>query len=146
VPYEPLDHTADVGFILRAPTRDALFVAALEAFTDTVTELAAVAPRIERRLAVAADDLPGLLVEWLEELVYRFEVDGLLFAEATIEIEADPGESGGGLRLVATARGEPFDAERHPLKVLVKAVTYHGLEAGRDSAGTGWTAQVILDI
>lgn len=141
--YEPLDHTADVGFILRAPSREGLFVAALEAFTGTVSELAAVAPRIERRVVVEADDLPGLLVEWLEELIVRFEVDCFLFAAAEVEIEERPG---GGLRLVSTLRGEPYDPARHPIEVQVKAVTYHGLEAGRDPAGDGWLARVILDI
>jgi len=41
-------------------------------------------------------------------------------------------------------RGERFDAARHPLKVQVKAVTYHGLEVARDEGG--WRARVIFDI
>jgi SHS2 domain-containing protein len=144
VPHEFTSHTADVAVELRAATREALFAEALVAFTDTVTDPARVEPAGEHELEVEARDLESLLVEWLGELVYRFEVDGLLFREAEVEIRERPG--GGGLRLTAQARGEPYDEERHPLKVLVKGVTYHELEVREEEGGAGWFARVVLDI
>jgi SHS2 domain-containing protein len=141
VPYEFLDHTADVAVELYAPTREALFAEALAAFTATLTDPQKVDAEVTHRLEVAAEDLPGLMVEWLGELVYRFEVDGLLFARAKVAIE----ERGGGFRLVAEARGESYDEEKHPLEVQVKGVTYHRLEV-REEPGGGWFGRVIFDI
>ena len=47
-------------------------------------------------------------------------------------------------RLQATLGGEPFDAQRHGVKVLIKAVTYHALEVREDP--DGWQATVVFDI
>jgi SHS2 domain-containing protein len=142
VPHEFTSHTADVAVELRAASREALFAEALVAFTDTVTDPKRVEPAGEYELEVEAPDLESLLIEWLGELVYRFEVDGLLFREAAVEI----GDGPEGLRLTARARGEPYDEERHPLKVQVKGVTYHELEVRRDDETGGWFGRVVLDI
>lgn len=136
-----LDHTADLAVELEAASLPELFVAALEAFTDAIVELRQVRPREGRRLVAEAADRELLLVSWLEEALYAFEVDGLLFRTATVEILP---REGGGLRLEAEARGEPYDPRRHPLKVLIKGITYHGLEVLRRDGG--WTGRLIFDI
>jgi SHS2 domain-containing protein len=140
VSYRFLDHTADVGAELAAPELGALMAEALAAFTDTVTVRAGVEPRLERRFALEAGDAETLLVDWLGEALYAFEVDSLLFRDAEVEVAA----AGDRLHLTARARGETYDPERHPIKVLVKGITYHGLEIRRDR-GT-WRARVIFDI
>lgn len=140
MPYEFTSHTADVAVELRAVSREALFADALVAFTDTVTDPAAVAPEEAHDLSAEAEDLESLMVEWLGELVYRFEVDGLLFRDAEVRLE----EAGGRFRLAARARGEPYDTDRHPLEVQVKGVTYHELRV--EKADDGWVGRVVFDI
>lgn len=137
---EPLDHTADVGFELEAASLAELFAGAAAALTDVVTDVAAVRPAETLEVELEADDRELLLVEWLEELVYRLDSESRLFRRAEVELE----ERGGRVALRATLRGEPFDPARHPLKVAIKGVTYHGLEVRR--AGEGWRARVIFDI
>lgn len=136
-----LDHTADTGVEVWAPDREGLFSEALRAFTDTITDVAAVEPVVARELAVGAESLPDLMLEWLEELLYRFETEGLLFSGAQVALR----EEAGRLALSARAAGEEYDAGRHPLKILIKAVTYHHLEVNHRDDGT-WRAQVIFDI
>ena len=46
--------------------------------------------------------------------------------------------------LDATTRGEPVDAARHAIRLLVKGVTYHALSA--IETPEGWQGTVILDI
>jgi SHS2 domain-containing protein len=140
VTYRFLEHTADCGLEVEAESRERLFAEALAGLTDTITELARVEERERRDLAVAAASFEDLLVEWLGELVFRFETEGLLFRRAEVAIAGEPPE----LRLAATAWGEAYDPRRHPLKVLVKAVTHHRLEVTATDAG--WRAQVLLDI
>ncbi len=141
MPYQFLDHTADVAVELRASSRNALFAEALAAFVDTVTDPGTVAAEEGLGLEVEAEDLESLMVEWLGELVYRFDVDGLLFREAEVRVE----DCGEGLRLTAEALGERFDEKRHPLKVHVKAVTWHGLVVREEEDGS-WFGHVVFDI
>jgi SHS2 domain-containing protein len=81
-----------------------------------------------------------LLVDWLNELLYRFEVQNMLVSDATVALR----EAAGQWYLEASIAGEPFDAARHPTRVLVKSATYHGLHITRE-AGT-WKARVVFDI
>ena len=136
-----LDHTADVGADIDAASRDELFAEAARALCETIVDPATVRPSLERRFDLAAPDLETLLVDWLGELVFVFEVDRQLFRDAEVTVAEDEA----GWRLAAVARGEPYDPERHPVRVLVKAVTYHQIEVVRRDDGT-WHARVIFDI
>lgn len=152
------DHTADVGVEVEAPDRASLFAEALRAFTDTLTPLEGVEAdasgdrSIEREIELEAESLEELLMVWLEELLFLFEVDSLLFSGARVrlreslepgwEAETHPGSET--YRLTAVARGETYDPDRHPLKVLIKGVTYHELKV--EEAADGWHARIIFDI
>jgi protein archease len=140
VPWSVVEHTADVGIEVRAATLAALFADAAAGFCDVITEAARIGVDEERAFEVEAAGLDLLLVAWLEELLFRFETTGVLYprGEATIEGKGDSWS------LRARMRGERFDASRHPLKVQVKAITYHELDVTRDEHG--WRARVILDI
>lgn len=142
MPYRPLDHTADIGVEIEAPSRKALFEEALQAFTEAVAELGKVEPARQRWIELAAETAEDLLVLFLEELLYLFEVDGLLFRRARVEI--DEATTGEGLSLAAVLEGEPYDPAKHPIKVLIKGVTYHRLAA--EPRGGGWYGRVIFDI
>jgi SHS2 domain-containing protein len=140
VTYRFIEHTADTGLEVEAGTLEDLFVEALRGMTDCITEVEQVAPKTHHRLGVRAGDLGRLLVEWLSEAVYLFEVEDLLFSRAEVEIE----ESKEGFELEATAAGEPYDPDRHPVKIAIKAVTYHQLAV--EQTASGWRARVIFDI
>ncbi len=139
--WKALDHTADAGVLVTAGDREALFVEALRAMTDCITEVDRVRPRQRRSIRLAADDAESLLVEWLGEALYRFEVEGFLAAAAQLTIRD---REGAGLVLAGEMLGEPHDPERHPHKLAIKAITYHGLEVA--PAGSAWRARVIFDI
>ncbi len=98
--------------------------------------------RLETRpVELSAPDLEQLLVEWLGEALYLFDARGFVAASGRLRIRQ---RSSGGLELRGEMAGERHDPERHPLKVLVKAITYHRLEVGPTRAG--WRARVIFDI
>ena len=141
MPWETLDHTADVGVVVTAADRETLFVEALRALTDCITEVARVRRSERRTVRLVADNAELLLVEWLGEALYRFDVEGFVASGARLEISEPPG---GGLALVGEMTGETYDPDRHPHKVAVKAITYHGLEVAATAGG--WRARVIFDI
>ncbi|MFQ5350202.1 MAG: archease [Thermoanaerobaculia bacterium] len=141
MPWEALEHTADAGVVVTAGDRETLFAEALRALTDCITEVERVRPDEHRRVRLSGDNVELLLVEWLGEAVYRFDVEGFVVAGARVEISE---ASGGGLMLRGEMAGELYDPDRHPHKVAIKAVTYHGLEVA--ATGDGWRAKVIFDI
>ncbi len=135
--WEVLEHTADTG--IRATgdgPEEALVNAALGMFS-ILTDLDTVRPVREARVKVAATDREALLHDWLEELLFLSQTRGMLFSRFAVQHFADT-------HLDAIAWGEPLDAERHPLKVEIKAVTYHQLRFG--PAGDGWEAAAVFDI
>jgi protein archease len=140
VSWAVVEHTADVGIEVRAASLGELFADAAAGFVDTIVPVTQVQPDVERELSVEATALDLLLVAWLDELLYVFDTEGLLLPAGVVEVIA----ADGACTLTARMRGERWDPARHPQKVQVKAITYHGLEvAHRDN---GWFARVIFDI
>ena len=137
VMYETFEHTADLGLRIKAPDLPTLFVEAGRALTSVLLDNPEDI-RAEREIAIRIEgsDREYLLFDWLNELLYRFETERLLFAEFNVALD----KSG----LSAACRGEPADPQRHRLAHEVKAITYHQLQV-RQTAD-GWEAQVIVDI
>ena len=138
--WRPFEHTADVGLEVEAGTLGELFAEAGAGLCDTVTDRSRVEPRMRRETSLAAPAPDLLLVEWLEELLFRLDAHRELWSEHAVTVSEGPS----GWSLAATSRGEAFDPARHPVKVQVKAVTYHALEVARTA--NGWRAIVLLDI
>src|SRR3954468_21937163 len=138
--YRFIDHTADVAAELDGGSPGELFTSAAQGLTANIRPLEGVRPSVPQSVTLEAPTLEDLLVDWLNELLYRFEVRNVLFSDADVTIE----ERDGRWALSATARGEPFDPSRHPSRVLVKSATYHGLQVTREQ-GT-WRARVVFDI
>ncbi|HUS81804.1 MAG TPA: archease [Dehalococcoidia bacterium] len=136
-PFETFDHTADVGIIARGAGLAEAFASAAKAMFSLMVDLGRVEPRDERRIEVEAEDVEGLLVGWLAELLYVSEVDNLVFNRFDVDEISDT-------RIVARAFGEPLDLDRHNPKLMVKAVTRHMLEVAPESGG--YRVRVILDI
>ena len=135
--FEILEHTADIGLGLASGDLNGLFTEAGRGFLALVVENSGdVLPRVERRIVVQSDSLADLLFDWLSELLYLFEVKRMVFCGFDIKIE--------GTSLVAVARGEGIDPQRHHLAREVKAITYHSLSVAK--VGEEWRARVIVDI
>lgn len=138
VPYELIDHTADIGFRVRGRDLGQLFARAALALHDIIADTAAARPVVERQIRVISKSLDEALIRFLEEAHYLFEVEKILLAEVHAEV-VDVNGAG------ATVRGEPFDPRRHELRRPVKAVTYHDL-AIEPAPDSGFEARVILDL
>ena len=94
------------------------------------------AGEVERALAAVPASVHGVL----EEVLFRFEVGGFLprTTRATVA------EHGREWVAELEVSGERRDPARHPVRVLIKGVTYHALAVER--VAEGWRAKVIFDI
>jgi SHS2 domain-containing protein len=135
-----VDHTADVAARLQGATLDELFAAAAGALTAVLTVPENVEPVRSIAMTLQASGVELLLVDWVAELLYRFETEAFLVAAARPRVS----ETEGRWRLEAEVSGEPRDPGRHPIKVLVKAVTYHGLQIERRDAG--YETLLVFDV
>ena len=136
---EHFEHTADVGFRVRAGSPSELFETAAEGLFDyIVANRSAVAAAVTEPVALRAGSMDDLLIAWLNELIFRCETEHRLYARFHVQLSED------GTSLDARIAGEPIDANRHVLDHEVKAVTRHGASLRREAGG--WLAEMILDI
>ena len=135
--YRQLPHTADLAWQIRGDSLPELFENAACALVSTMTDRRYLRRLEKREIEVESPDREALLVDWLNRLLYLFDVEGFLGREFQLDTLTDQ-------RLEATAWGEVFDPERHPEKTAIKAATYHHLEIV--PRGAGWQATVILDL
>lgn len=132
---------ADLAFRAEEPTLEELFRTAWRATLEVMLPPPASLQARERRsirLAKPAVDL--LLFDFLSELVYYKDAEGLLLAVQSLVLRQEPA----GCTLEAEAAGERADPERHRLGTDVKAVTLHRFALERTPAG--WRATVVLDL
>jgi SHS2 domain-containing protein len=133
--FELLEHTADVGVRARGATLEEAFEQATLGLAEV---LGAWRPGQGETVAVAvtAGDTAGLLVDWLNEVLWLHETRGHA-AVAGVRVErAGDGRAAGSVTFSSTA--PPADG------TFVKAVTYHRLRVDRDAGG--WLAEVYLDV
>jgi SHS2 domain-containing protein len=136
--YENLPHTADAAVRVRGESWEDLLEKSARAFYDVMTDERRVGPGTEERtVAVEGADHEEVLVAWLGEFLYFYEVHRLLFGG--IAFEEATGE-----RVRARLQGEAFDPERHEIKTEIKAVTYHGLSVRQEEGE--WVAEVVFDL
>jgi SHS2 domain-containing protein len=131
-----IEHTADVGLRVWAPTLDELFAEAAVALIDVMGAATGPSDRIEH-VHIDAPDLGALFVDWLSEVLFLFDGRGFVTRAADVRVEVDP------WKLEAPLRGSDAEAfvQHGP---AVKAITYHGLEVAEGKGG--YEARVYLDV
>jgi len=135
--YKTIEHTADIGIEVESPDQAGIFTGSALAMFDLMFGLDRV-ERKERRLVKAdGDSLEELLVAWLNEVLYVYAVDKMLFSKFT---DAELG----GNSFSAWGWGERIDPGAHVAEMEIKAATYHGLGFKRTEGG--WTARIIFDV
>ncbi len=136
-PYEVFEHTADIGLHAYGDTLAELFIHAAQGMESLMVPLEQVCIQVSHEIVVDGHDSVSLLIAWLNELIFLFDTEYLIFREFNID---DLSET----HLKGHASGEPYDAQRHDLSSAIKAVTWH--EAIVERTESGYKARVIFDI
>jgi SHS2 domain-containing protein len=134
--YEVLEHTADVGLRLTGESPQEVLEAAAEGLA-TLQGAWFPGEGDEQPVEVTAGDLPGLLVAWLDELLFLMESRDAVIGGVSV----DRGEEG---RVVGTVR-LALRGDRDLESVGVKAATLHRIRFERETNGA-WSADVYLDV
>ncbi|MDY9927486.1 archease [Methanosarcina sp.] len=139
--YEYLEHTADIKFLAYGNTLEEVFENAALAMFNVIIDTGKVSGDTTREVFLTSPDPESLLVDWLSELLYLFEVDEIIFWKFRVE---EVSEEAGEYSIKALASGEKYYPESHPFETEIKAVTYNQLEL--EKTASGWKAQVVVDI
>lgn len=136
---ETFEHTADLGLRIFAVDLPDLFRTAGEALFDVIVDNRQDVRVLETEpVALTGESAEDLLLEWLNELVFRSETQHRLYTRFDLAVDET------GRRLEGTIGGESIDRARHVLDHEVKAATRHGLSV--QNRNGGWVAEVVLDI
>jgi len=134
--FEVIDHTADIGIAAYGSDLKEAFANAAYAMFSLMVDLKGVGDALCHEVEVTAENREDLLVAWLNELIYLFEVEGILFKRFRVGELTET-------RLSSRCYGEGIDPVRHRIKMAVKAATYHMLKVEK---GDGFRVQVLFDI
>jgi len=129
-----VEHTGELELRLYAPNLASLLEEAARALADVMAEDASGPPTAPaEHVELTATDREALLLDWLNELVYRSDVAKRVYADVHVERANDR-------HMEATVRGrEPTSP-----KTAVKAATWHRLRV--HDTPKGLEATVILDV
>ena len=151
--FKVLDISGDIGLKAYGKSKNEVFINAAIGMYSLITNLDSIKEKKTINVSVESHSPDGLLVSWLNELIFHFDAYG--FIGRKIEITEFPpsltlpprgGGMGGGeaYKLKATISGEDFDPERHEGRLLIKAATYHRLRI--EKVDDVWETDVIFDI
>jgi SHS2 domain-containing protein len=128
------EHTGDVQLRIVAPALPQLFVEAGMALAELISERRGQSSeQAIETVEVHAPDREALLVEWLNELIFRGETERKVYDEFRITSLSDQ-----------SLRAEIRGAAPEQLRTAVKAATFHRLEIATQAGG--YSATVVLDV
>ena len=134
-PFEIVEHTADAGVRITAPDLETFFADAARGMFHLISDTGVEGWPAQHTVDLAAPDMETLLVDWLSELLYLFEVKKFFFEDVAFE-QLEPE------RLQARVSGISWRGLMSGTEI--KAVTHHMLEVSHGLEG--YSATVYFDL
>ncbi|MFH0764028.1 MAG: archease [Candidatus Omnitrophota bacterium] len=135
--YEQFPHTADIGVRVFGGGLKELFENAAFAMFDLLADLEGLKGDIIKDFEIKAPNKEELLVDWLDELLFNFYTNEIIFYKFEVEEISET-------RLKAKAFGRPIAANRNRLKTEIKAATYSDLNIMKTDSG--FQVEIIFDV
>lgn len=135
--FEIIDISGDVGIKAFGGSIEEVFKNSAIGMYSLITDLEGVKGQKTINISSESNSLEGLLVSWLNELIFHFDAYNFIGKDIVI-LEMS------GRKLRASVTGEEFDTERHERKLLLKAATYHRLKV--EKVRDIWEADIIFDV
>lgn len=134
--FDIIEHTADAGIVAYGVSLKEAFANVAYGMFSLIADLDGVKEDFRRSVQIEAHDQEGLVVAWLNDLLYLLDVEGVILKRFDVSFLTDTG-------LKAEVFGERIDRSRHVLRAGIKAATYHSLEIHKDG---GYSIRVIFDV
>jgi SHS2 domain-containing protein len=131
---------ADIAFEAEGESIEDVFRGATQALLESMANPATVSGGWERTIERSDQDVSSLLFDWLSDMVYWKDAEGVVFREATFTLT----QGGNVWRLRGRLIGAPVDPQTQELRDDVKGVTKHLYELKRTNGR--WKVRVVLDV
>ena len=131
--YEEIAHTADWSIHVWAQDFQGLLTESARGMIALTNAVASESPRTQREIALEAVDAEGLLVAFLEELLYLSETENLLF-DGYDDLKVE------GFTLSGIMEGGALRS----MEKEIKAVTFHNLEIRQSERGL--EVEIVFDV
>ncbi len=138
--FEVMDISGDVGIRAYGKSCEEAFVNAGIGMYSLITDIEGIDEKQAVDIEAKSDSLEGLLVSYLNELIFQFDTYG--FIGKRIEIIAFSHQPSAFMKVKVYS--EEFDADRHERRLLVKAATYHNIKV--EKINDKWEIEVVFDI
>ncbi len=135
--FEILDIAGDAGLKAFGESAGELFIHAAQGMYSLITNTDELKDEKSITVSASSHSLDGLLVSWLNELIFQFDAYGFVGKNIGLINFSDN-------RIEARLSGGEFDPDRHEKRLLIKAATYHRLRI--EKKGRTWEAEIIFDI
>jgi len=148
-----IEHPADIGISISAQSLEVAFEIAARGMFSIICNIDKVKPQSMKKIRIwcsAEMGIEGLLILWLEKLIYLHEVNKMLFCRFEVQpvIMNFSKNTGGAKKYILRARvyGEKINNSVHELALAIKAPTYHKLSLKKDDVSGNWLGTVIFDV
>jgi SHS2 domain-containing protein len=135
--FKVLDISGDIGLKAYGKSIDEAFINAALGMYSLITNPGEIEEKKSIDITVESYSPDGLLVSWLNELIFHFDAYNFIGKKVTLNFFSHN-------KMSATVTGEEFDPDRHEGKLLIKAATYHRLRI--EKVEDTWEIDVIFDI
>jgi SHS2 domain-containing protein len=131
---------ADTAFTIKGKNESQLFENAGKAFVMTMADIIKVIPKLSKSIELHNKKLDILLFDFLNELLFYKDSEGLLFSKFKVKIKRYKEM----YILNANIWGENVDPEKHRITTDIKAITMHMFKVVKKK--DGYEARVVVDI
>jgi SHS2 domain-containing protein len=141
MPWELLDHQADVGLQATGPTLAIALADGVRGMLGLMVDPTTVQPRHTFAVDASGSDPGSLYVDLLNAVLAAKDIHNVFFHDIEIDTLEEHDD---GWHVSCRLYGEPIDLERHAVDSDVKAATYGGLRVQQDDQG--WLLRCVLDL
>ena len=139
--YEYLDHTADLKIRATGKNLEETFAnLAIGAF-DFLTDTKKVERKTEKKINISANRIESLLYDFMEELLFLLDTDGLIFSEIK-DLKISEDKKNNTFSLQCSALGDSY--KNYDVKGNIKSVTYSEMKI--ENTKDNCIIEVVLDI
>ena len=117
LPYETLEHTADILVRCTGNTLKECFESSAYALFDQMIDIRSVESKMRYRFEIQGDTSEDRLFAFLSELLFIMDSESVVMASFNVDLV--------GNKVICEAYGEPLDNVKHKPKAEIKAITYH---------------------
>lgn len=139
--FHEIEHTADRALRVWGQSLPDLFTGAARGMFGLMADLDGLVATHWRDIRLESWDRESLLVDWLNELLFLTEVEGLLFVEWRIETLDEPAAPDRTEAVLVARAGGVFNPVT---RAHIKAATFHDLALVQDE--TGWSTVITFDV